>query len=72
MAGIAILVGGTVWEISMLCESLEDLNVLYTDFEIDDGSALTAMSAVCNPEIPTVSDLRDYVFGADLPEDPDA
>jgi len=71
IAGVVVLVGGTVWEFSMLCEELGDVNSLYVDFELDDASALSTMDSVCNPDIPTVADLREYVFGAKTPVTPD-
>ncbi len=61
LAGIGVLVGGTAWEVSMLCEDLKDINSLYSEFDIDPDSTDSAMGTVCNMDLPTTNDLLDHI-----------
>ena len=63
--GIAALVGGTAWEIKELCDGLDDVKLLYVDLEIEEIPNTGAIQTVCNPEIPTLAELRDKVLGTE-------
>mgnify|MGYP005658807601 CR=1 FL=1 len=56
--GITALIGGTIWEIKELCDGLDDVKLLYTDFDISDSVDSGAIQTVCNPQIPTLGELK--------------
>ncbi|MCY4265165.1 MAG: hypothetical protein OXE78_09930 [Gammaproteobacteria bacterium] len=60
LTGIGVLVGGTAWEISMLCEDLRDINSLYSEFEID--STGNALDTVCNMNLPNTNDQSESII----------
>ncbi|MCY4358825.1 MAG: hypothetical protein OXD01_15045, partial [Gammaproteobacteria bacterium] len=62
LTGIGVLVGGTAWEISMLCEDLRDINSLYSEFEIDSDSTGNALDTVCNMNLPNTNDQSESMI----------
>lgn len=52
MVGVTVLVAGTVWELSQLCEGLNELNELYEELEIETEIDSGVMSIVCRTAMP--------------------
>lgn len=48
-AGMAIIVTGTAWELSQLCEGLYELEELYTEIELEEEVDSDALKKVCHP-----------------------
>lgn len=48
-AGLALLVGGTAWELNQLCEGLKEMESLYRDMDIDESIEQGTLQAVCHP-----------------------
>lgn len=48
-AGMAILVAGTAWELTQLCEGLYELEELYTEIELEAEVDSDALRKVCHP-----------------------
>ena len=50
--GISVLVAGTAYELYEACESIKDLDELYTGLGMDDAVPDDAVHIVCNPALP--------------------
>jgi hypothetical protein len=57
--GITALVAGTAWEVKELCDGLDDVKLLYIDFELEDSVDNSTLQTVCNPQIPSLGELKD-------------
>ncbi|MDX1490812.1 MAG: hypothetical protein R3332_05960 [Pseudohongiellaceae bacterium] len=49
IAGVTILVAGTVWELSQLCEGMNELEELYFELGLEEQPDSGVMEIVCNP-----------------------
>jgi hypothetical protein len=56
-----ILITDTAYELYAACETVKDLDQLYSDLGIADGTPDDVMHSVCDPELP---DARE-VWGGD-------
>lgn len=52
IGGITILIAGTIWELSQLCEGMRDVEGLYTDLEVEEELDPEVMDYVCHPKLP--------------------
>jgi hypothetical protein len=52
IGGITILIAGTIWELSQLCEGMKDVEGLYADLEVADELDPDVMDYVCHPTLP--------------------
>ncbi len=50
--GIAVLIGGTAYELYEACQSIRDLETLYSDLGLDETPPEDAITAACNPQLP--------------------
>ncbi len=56
VGGITILIAGTAWELSQLCEGMKEMDALYTQMEMNDQLDKGVMEYVCNPTLPGFGD----------------
>ena len=61
LLGIPILLAATAYEIKLACESLDDLDQLYTDMGMADETPVDVMHSVCDPELPDAGKVWDGV-----------
>jgi hypothetical protein len=50
--GVAVLIADTGYELYAACETARDLDQLYSDLGIADGTPDDVMHSVCDPELP--------------------
>jgi hypothetical protein len=50
--GVAVLIADTGYELYAACETIRDLDQLYSDLGIADGTPDDVMHSVCDPELP--------------------
>ena len=50
--GVAVLIADTGYELYAACESIRDLDELYSDMGIEDEVPDDVMHSVCNPKLP--------------------
>lgn len=55
--GVAVLIADTGYELYAACETLRDLDELYSELGIEDGAPDDAMHSVCNPRLPDPGDV---------------
>jgi hypothetical protein len=55
--GVAMLIADTGYELFAACESIRDLDVLYSDFGMADETPDDAMHIVCDPELPEAGEV---------------
>ena len=58
--GIAVLITGTAYELYEACQSVQDLEILYDALSLNE-SPLVAVSAACDPVLPSASSVWDSV-----------
>lgn len=51
IGGITIMIAGTIWELSQLCEGMKDVEGLYADLEVADELDPGVMDYVCHPTL---------------------
>jgi hypothetical protein len=59
--GVAVLIADTGYELYAACETITDLDQLYSDLEMADETPDDAMHSVCEPELPDAGDVWDGV-----------
>ena len=59
--GVAVLIADTGYELYAACESLRDLDELYVDMGIADGTPDDAVHTACNPKLPDAGKVWDGV-----------
>jgi hypothetical protein len=59
--GVAVIVADTSYELYAACQTIKDLDQLYTEFEMSDETPDDAMHSVCNPVLPNASEVWDGV-----------
>jgi len=59
--GVSLLIAGTSYELYEACETIEDLDQLYSDLGMVDETPDDAMHAVCDPELPEPGNIWDGV-----------
>ncbi len=52
VGGLTILIAGTAWELSQLCEGMKEMDSLYLQLEIEDEEHKGVMDYICDPSIP--------------------
>lgn len=55
--GVAVLIADTGYELYSACETVKDLDQLYLDMEITEGTPDDVMHSVCHPELPDAGDV---------------
>ncbi len=53
--GVAVLIADTGYELCAACETVKDLDQLYLDLGMADGTPGDVMHSVCDPELPALS-----------------
>ena len=61
--GIAVLITGTAYELYEACQSIKDLEELYGDLGMDEAPPEDAMTAACDPQLPSASAVWESVRG---------
>lgn len=61
MIGIGVLIADTGYELYAACETLNDLDRLYADLEMEDETPDEVLRSVCNPELPDTARVWDEV-----------
>ena len=59
--GVAVLIADTGYELYAACETVEDLDQLYSDLGMSDETPEDVMHSVCQPELPDAGDVWDSV-----------
>ena len=52
LIGVAVLIADTGYELFAACESIRDLDVLYTELGMEDETPDDLMHSVCDPQLP--------------------
>ena len=60
--GVAVLIADTGYELYAACETLRDLDELYRELGIEEGTPDDTMHSVCNPQLPDPGDVWDGVI----------
>ena len=55
--GVAVLIADTVYELYAACETITDLDQLYSDLEMVDETQDDVMHSVCDPELPDAGEV---------------
>jgi hypothetical protein len=55
--GVAVLIADTGYELYAACETVRDLDQLYSDLRMTDETAKDAMHSVCDPELPDAGEV---------------
>ncbi len=55
--GVAVLIADTGYELYAACESIRDLDQLYSDLGMADEAPEDAMHSVCDPELPDAGEV---------------
>jgi hypothetical protein len=53
--GVSVLIAGTAYEIYAACESLRDLEQLYSDMDLAEELPGDVMASICDPTLPNLS-----------------
>ncbi len=53
--GVAVLIAATGYELYAACETVKDLDLLYSDLGMADETPDDVMHSVCNPVLPALS-----------------
>ena len=61
--GIAVLITGTAYELYEACQSIKDLEELYGDLGLNESPPEDAMTAACDPQLPSASVVWESVKG---------
>ena len=56
VGGITILIAGTAWELSQLCDGMKEMDELYSQIELEEELDKGVMDYVCNPTLPGFGD----------------
>lgn len=59
--GVAVLIADTGYELYAACETVKDLDQLYSDLGMRDETPEDVMHSVCQPELPDAGDVWDSV-----------
>jgi hypothetical protein len=59
---VAVLIADTGYELYAACETVKDLDQLYSDLGMADEVQEDAMHSVCDPELPDAGDVWDGVI----------
>ncbi len=59
--GVAVLIGDTGYELYAACETVRDLDELYSELGMADESTEDVMHSVCDPELPEAGEVWDGV-----------
>lgn len=59
--GVAVLIADTGYEIYAACETMEDLDQLYSELGMADEASDDVMHTACNPELPDAGEVWDGV-----------
>jgi len=59
--GVAVLIADTGYELYAACETVKDLDQLYSDFGMEDEVPDGALYSVCNPTLPDAGEVWDGV-----------
>ena len=54
---MAVLIADTVYELYAACETITDLDQLYSDLEMVDETQDDVMHSVCDPELPDAGEV---------------
>jgi hypothetical protein len=57
LIGVAVLIADTGYELYAACETVRDLDQLYADLGMADGTAEDVMHSVCDPELPDAGEV---------------
>jgi hypothetical protein len=60
--GVAVLIADTGYELYAACETITDLDQLYSDLGLAGDVPDDVMHSVCDPELPDAGDVWDGVF----------
>jgi hypothetical protein len=55
--GVAVLIADTGYALYAACETVGDLDQLYSDLGMDEGTPDDVMHSVCQPELPDAGEL---------------
>ena len=58
---MAVLIADTGYELYAACETVTDLDQLYSDLGMEDETPDDAMHSVCDPELPDAGEVWDGV-----------
>ena len=61
--GVAVLIADTGYELYAACETVRDLDQLYSDLGMADETPDDALHSVCDPELPDAGEVWDGVVG---------
>lgn len=61
--GVAVLIADTGYELYAACETIHDLDRLYTDLGIPERVSDDALHAACNPALPDAGEVWEAVKG---------
>lgn len=61
MIGIAVIIADTGYELYAACETVKDLNQLYSDLGMADVANDDVIHSVCDPELPDAGEVWDGV-----------
>ena len=53
--GVSVLIAGMAYELYAACQSLRDLEQLYSDMDLADEAPGDVMVNICDPELPAIS-----------------
>lgn len=60
--GLAVLIADTGYELYAACETMQDLDELYTELGLGEPASADAMASVCNPDLPDAGEVWDGLF----------
>jgi hypothetical protein len=60
--GVAVLIADTGYELYAACETVRDLDQLYSNLGMADETPDDVMHSVCDPELPDAGEVWDEVF----------
>jgi hypothetical protein len=61
LIGVAVLIADTGYELYAACETVRDLDQLYSDLGMADETQDDIMQSVCDPELPNAGEVWDGV-----------
>ena len=59
--GVSVLIADTGYEMYAACETITDLDLLYSDLGMEDETPDDVMHSVCDPELPDAGEVWDGV-----------
>ena len=59
--GVAVLIADTGYELYAACETVKDLDELYSELGVQGEESDNAIHTVCNPELPDAEEIWDGV-----------